>query len=669
MASSDLQNDDEPAWIYRFVNLPRQVKRFFILLADLVLLSFALWAALSLRLATWFVPDDLTFTLLLGSAPLIGVAVFHGAGLYRLVTRYISSQGTIRIFAAVAISVLIWSLVILLSDIPGVPRSVVIIYGLLSAFLVSGSRQLAGWLLRDVPNISLARFDADKTNILIFGAGPTGVQLQSALKRGSLYRTVGFVDENENLWRQIVAGVKVYRPSKIAKLIEKRHVREIFLAMPGAPRHKRQAIIRSLEDYQVVVKILPAIEDIASGRVEVADLRPVDVEDLLGRDAVPPDQALLTRNILGKSVLVTGAGGSIGSELARQVLKLSPRRIVLFDLSEAALYEIEHEISESKKQLSGGTQGDLPWSDTEIVCVLGSVGDEALMHYTFKTHEIDTIFHAAAYKHVPIVELNPISGLNNNTFGTDVIARAARDAGVERFVLVSTDKAVRPTNIMGASKRLAELILQAHATDPNCKTVFTMVRFGNVLDSSGSVVHRFRQQIKDGGPVTVTHRDIIRYFMSIPEAAELVIQAGAIAEGGDVFVLDMGKPIKIADLARLMIRLMGLEVQDKDNPLGDVAIEYVGLRQGEKLYEELLIGEQTVGTSHPRIMRSSEPHLSDKELRDELAHLRRAICENDIPAIMDMLKRTVEGFSPDSRLLTPSPQRGEDWLPSDTTIH
>ena len=382
--------------------------------------------------------------------------------------------------------------------------------------------------------------------------------------------------------------------------------------------------IRLLESYPVVVKTLPALEEIASGHVEISDLRPIDVEDLLGRDPVTPDLELLTANVHGKVVMITGAGGSIGSELTRQLLRLGPKTLVLFELSEVALYEISMEIEELNERLHKEEAGRPAEEATKVVQVLGSVLDQKLVARTIEELEVEVIYHAAAYKHVPIVEANPFAGLQNNTFGTLALAEAAKELGVERFVLVSSDKAVRPTNIMGASKRLAELILQAFAQDRDSTTIFTMVRFGNVLDSSGSVVRRFRNQIRAGGPVTVTHPEVIRYFMSIPEAAQLVIQAGTMAIGGEVFVLEMGTPVKIDDLARTMIRLSGLEVRDEDHPEGDIAIEYIGLRRGEKLYEELLIGENTTGTSHPRIFKNSEPILPFEELAAALGAPRRS---------------------------------------------
>ncbi|ODS02358.1 capsular biosynthesis protein, partial [Methyloceanibacter marginalis] len=466
----------------------------------------------------------------------------------------------------------LWALIVLMSGIKGQPRSVVVIYALIAAGLIRLSRQwAASLLLKAAPQFKPIRSDQRK-NVIIYGAGPIGIQLLRALNETGGYRPVAFIDSNTSLAGQVVHGVKVLRPEKIGKVIADESVDEVLLATPSALRGERRLALKALEAFPVTVKTLPALEEIASGRVEVSDLRPIDVEDLLGRDPVAPDLELLTAQVHGKAVMITGAGGSIGSELTRQLLRLGPKTLVLFDVSEAALYEISLEIEGIQRRLQ--KEGDGAGAVTTVVQILGSVLDRKLVTRTIETNGVEVIYHAAAYKHVPIVEVNPFAGLQNNTFGTLVVAEAAKELGVERFVLVSSDKAVRPTNIMGASKRLAELILQALALD-NGSTIFTMVRFGNVLDSSGSVVRLFRNQIRAGGPVTVTHPEVIRYFMSIPEAAQLVIQAGAMATGGEVFVLEMGTPVKIDDLARTMIRLSGLDVRDEGHPDGDVDIEYV----------------------------------------------------------------------------------------------
>jgi FlaA1/EpsC-like NDP-sugar epimerase len=523
-------------------------------------------------------------------------------------------QAAVLIPVAVGLSALVWVLLVLLSGVQTsgaqitgarsvlvIPRSVVVLYPILGAAFVWGTRQVAGLMLKSIGIEIPVRARANVNNVLIYGAGTTGVQLLEELRRSGAYDPIGFIDMNPTLWGQYVAGLKVYRPERLAAIVQRKDIREVLLAMPMASRRERQAALRQLELLMVSVRTLPAIEDLAAGRVTVSDLRPVEAEDLLGRDPVPPNTALLARNIEGKSVLVTGAGGSIGSELVRQILRQGPRRLVLLDAGEGPLYQVEreaHELLHGKRPASAARS-----VAPEIVAILGSIQNSSLVRRTIESNGIETIYHAAAYKHVPIVEHNAVAGLHNNTFGTTVLAEAAEALGVERFVLISTDKAVRPTSIMGASKRLAEMVMQARSTNGRGKrTVFTMVRFGNVLDSSGSVVRMFRRQIETGGPVTVTDPEAIRYFMSIPEAAALVIQAGAMATGGDVFVLDMDEPVKIDDLAKSMIRLMGLEVRDDKHPDGDIAIEYIGLRHGEKLHEELLLGENITPTEHPRIL-------------------------------------------------------------------
>src|SRR5262245_20172488 len=561
------------------IERPRWFKRTLLIINDLLLLTLALWAAYSLRLSQLYVPDTQPKVLLMAAAPLIGVVVFYLRGLYKLVTRFIGPEGTTRIYVAVIIATVMWALVVYMSGVRDHPRSAVVIYGLIAALLIRLSRQWAGAaLLRAAPQHKPVSFDERKP-VIIYGAGSVGIQLLRALNETGKYKTVAFIDSNPSLAGQFVHGVKVARPEKLSRLIDKEGVKEVLLATPSALRGERRLALKLLEAYPVMVKTLPALEEIASGRVEVNDLRPIEVEDLLGRDPVSPNLELLTANVKGKVVMITGAGGSIGAELSRQLLKLEPKTLVLFELSEVALYEISMEIEQMKRRLEKKAGASAPPDTTAVVEVLGSVLDRKFVSRTIRELGVEVIYHAAAYKHVPIVEANPFAGLQNNTFGTLTVAETAKELGVERFVLVSSDKAVRPTSIMGASKRLAEQILQALAEQRGTSTIFTMVRFGNVLDSSGSVVRRFRNQIKAGGPVTVTHPEVIRYFMSIPEAAQLVIQAGTMATGGEVFVLEMGTPVKIDDLARTMIRMSGLEVRDETHPDGDIAIEYVGLRR------------------------------------------------------------------------------------------
>jgi FlaA1/EpsC-like NDP-sugar epimerase len=657
------------------VGQTRTVKRAILMATDLLLLSLAVWLTFSLRLAEFYTPPNPVLALVLAAAPLSGVLVFQSLGLYRLVTRFLGYRGALRILGGLGLSTLMWSVAVLMAVGTGdpsiwVPRSVIFIYPMIGGLLVWSSREAAVLLLmagtRDTPR------QPDKTRVLIYGAGNEGVQLLEALRRSGWHEAIGFIDDAPSLIGQQVAGLKVYRMDKLARFVERDGVKEVLLALPSGQRRQRQAIIRRLAQHAVRVKTMPAMADIASGRVSVTDLRPIDVDDLLARDPVPPDQDLLGRAIRGKAVMVTGAGGTIGSELTRQILRQGPRRLVLLDQSEVALYEVETEIRDAlaRAVADQGADDIASLSAADITPVLGSVTDSRLLERTMRNHGIETIFHAAAYKHVPIVEANPVAGIRNNTFGTLVLTRVAIKAGVERVVLVSTDKAVRPTNIMGATKRLAELVFQAAAA-AGSGTIFTMVRFGNVLDSSGSVVRRFRRQIQDGGPVTVTHRDVIRYFMSIPEAAALVIQAGAMAKGGEVFVLDMGEPVRIDDLARTMIRMMGLDVRDEANPDGDIAIQYVGLRPGEKLYEELLIDEErTTATEHPRIRQNKEPFLPVTVLERELAKLEAAtqLDTGNLEAIQEVLVRTVEGYVP------AIPEKDAftniaTWTPASRTLH
>jgi FlaA1/EpsC-like NDP-sugar epimerase len=652
-------------WRLMLLELPRYTKRALLVLMDLGLLGLALWGSISLRYGEYYVPDTWGATLLLIAGPLITVGVFGWIGLYRLVTRYISYRGTLQIFAGVATSVMMWSLLVFMSGQLGVPRSSILLYGFVAAAFIALSRQAAGMVLKSA-GIAVPTFveDRDRKPVLIYGAGPMGVQLLQSLRGARDREAIGFIDDQPTLWGQYISGVKVYRPDKLEHMIRRQGAREVLLALPGSHRRERRQILQELEKYQVEVKVLPAYEDLASGRVGVQDLRPVDVGELLGRDPVQPNPELLARNTRGKSILVTGAGGSIGSELVRQILKQHPARLVLLDSSEIALYEIDSEVHQRVSEMPD----DLP--RPEIISVLGSVLDAAVVSDVMRVNKTETVYHAAAYKHVPIVEHNPIAGLNNNVFGTVVVAECARANNVERVVLISTDKAVRPTNVMGASKRLAELVLQANAADKS-NTVFTMVRFGNVLDSSGSVVRRFRKQIECGGPVTVTHKDIERYFMSIPEAAELVVQAGAMATGGEVFVLHMGEPVKIDSLARLMIHLSGLEVRDEVNPQGDISIVYTGLRPGEKLYEELLIGANTTGTEHQRISTTAEPFLTSEILQHELDVLQAAMTARDVEAIQGLLLRTVEGYHPNVAAVRAAEDiTGEaTWSGATQTVH
>lgn len=622
------------------VDLPRVQKRLLIVLSDLVILAALLWLITSLRYGEPYVPTTLAGLVALAIGPVITVGVFAWLGLYKVVTRFIGYRGSWHMVSCVLLSVLIWALLLFMIGQFGMPRSIILAYAVLGSVAVVVTRQIAGYALRTtgvhVPRLPL---EAGAGTVVIHGAGRLGKQVLDDLRRTREREVAGFVDNSQSLRGQFIDGVKVHGPDKLPSLMRRFDVREVLLALDDDRRSERSGILRHYASLPIKVSVLPALSAIASGRISVRDARPVDAADLLGRERILPLPELISRSIAGKSVMVTGAGGTIGSELVRQVLSNKPRRVVLFDLSEAALYEIDAEVRERAGALP---PGEAP----EIVSVLGSVLDAAVVRDTLRRLEVQTLYHAAAYKHIPIMQQNPVVGLNNNTFGTAVLADVARAEQVERFVLISTDKAVRPSNVLGASKRLAEHIVLAHAAEQS-DTIFTTVRFGNVLDSSGSVVRRFRRQIESGGPVTVTHPGIVRYFMSISEAAELVLQAGSMARGGEVFVLDMGEAVKIDALARSMIHLMGLELRTPDNPYGQIEIVYTGLRPGDKMSEELFLSHDAVGTDHPRILRAYDPFIGMAELKKELQALRTAMSAFDVPAIQAILLRTVEGYKPD----------------------
>lgn len=664
--SSD-ENIESPGknWRATFIAWPRYQKRVVLITIDALVLLAAVWVPLCLRYGTFFMPTSTEQLLLLLAGPVITLAMLWRIGLYRLVTRFIGFRGMIQIILSILFSMLLWAVAVFMFGQLGVPRSTILVYGGLAALGICLIRYGIGLLLNTigirVPHWSPR--EQTKKPVVIYGAGAMGVALLKAVRQARDRSVVAFVDPSPDIWRQYVNGIKVYPPSKIERLIEREDLQEILVALPGTQTRERRKLLHDLEHLPVEVKVLPAYEDLASGRISVNKLRPVQVEDLLGRDLVHPDPELLGRSLTNKAIMITGAGGSIGSELVRQIIRQEPRIVILYELSELALYEIEAEIRTAADMLPPSAKKPV------VKGILGSVLDREQVSQAIVGHGVQTIFHAAAYKHVPIVEENPVTGLTNNVFGTLVVSECAREHGVERFVLISTDKAVRPTNIMGASKRLAELILQAAAAESS-ETIFTMVRFGNVLNSSGSVVPRFRSQIEAGGPITVTHPDITRYFMSIPEAAELVIQAGAMARGGEVFVLHMGEPVKIDSLARLMIRLSGLEVCDETNPSGDIEIAYTGLRPGEKLYEELLISENTSPTEHPRIFKCEEPFLSKDALLAELEALQAAMDTRDAREICTLLARTVEGFKPAENTQAASTLENQNiWPPTSTTLH
>jgi FlaA1/EpsC-like NDP-sugar epimerase len=628
--------EDLAGW---FLSRKRSSKRVISLMTDFVLVSICLWAAFSLRLSVLYVPP-LSQLWIFIAAPFIAIPIFIRFGLYRAIIRYIGVDAVWTIIKSVALFELVFAALILIAgpDLTAVvPRTVYGIQALLLLMTIGGSRFAVRWLAQqsDTQHWHKLKPEALKPPVLIYGAGSAGAQLASVLKMSHQMQPVGFLDDDKTLRKQQINGLVVYPPSKLLSLIEKYHVRDVLLAMPSVSRHRKREIIAELEQYPVHVRTLPDLMDLAEGKVQVSDIQEVDIADLLGREPVSPDQTLLHSNITGKNVLVTGAGGSIGSELCRQIIALAPSRLVLFEMNEFNLYAIEQELQQLNVEVP-------------LIAVLGTVTEQSRLEALLNENAIHTIYHAAAYKHVPLVEKNIAEGVKNNVLGTLSAAQAAINAQVETFVLISTDKAVRPTNVMGATKRLAELVLQALAQNAAHQTRFTMVRFGNVLGSSGSVIPLFRKQIANGGPVTVTHPDIIRYFMTIPEAAELVIQAGALGHGGDVFVLDMGEPVKIRQLARRMIQLSGLSVLDEQNPEGDVAIQFTGLRPGEKLYEELLIGDNVSITQHEKIMRAEESVMPWQQLEPVLNQLRELCQQGNPQDVKQVLLDHVDGFNPES---------------------
>ena len=625
----------------KLFSLSRNLKKLILVSVDYLALLVALWSGFALRLTEWWPVDFLLASKwLFLFLPFLGIAIFVKLGLYRAVVRFMTAQVVWVIFQGVLILSLSIFAFAYLTEIKPFSRSVPINFGLAAMLYLGGSRML----MRSYYNWLIKRF-VEKQPVLIYGAGGAGVQLLHSLNGGAEFIPVGFVDDEPQLWRNSVAGLEVYSPEKLHEVIKHYKVTHLLMALPNLSASRKRIILEKIAHYPVHVKTIPSMPELISGE-SIGNLRDVKFEDLLGRDVVPPEIELVESSLKGKSVLVTGAGGSIGSEIARQALANGADKLILFELSEFALYQIDEELRSSK----------LDNNDCEIYPILGSVLDDRRLTAILRQFSVNTVYHAAAYKHVPMVEHNTLEGVRNNFIGTVTAAKAAAIAGVERFVLISTDKAVRPTNIMGASKRAAEMALQNLAVLGDTKTIFSMVRFGNVLGSSGSVVPLFTRQIKAGGPVTVTHPDITRYFMTIPEATSLVIQAGSLATGGEVFLLDMGEPVKILDLAKRMIHLMGLSIKDDANPAGKIAITFRGLRPGEKLYEELLIGDNVTGTIHPKILRAEEDILASQDFSAFLSAINKAIDESNTDLIRQLLVETVTGFKPMSENV--------DWLNS-----
>ena len=628
------------------LGVPRPIKQLIAVASDVLIGAMATAVAMDLRVEQ-MLDWSLSHTWMTLACALLAVPIFTMHGLYRAIFRWAGLQVLYTLNKALLIYGALFAAVFTLIGVTGVPKSMGLIQPVIFAFGVMASRLLARrWL----GGFGHPRQRVNIPRALVYGAGSAGRQLASGLGMAAEVQIVGYVDDDERLHGQVLDGLPIFAPKNLEQACRKHHISQIFLAVPSASRRRRNEIIESLLPLKLQVRTLPGLSELANGHVAVSDLKELDIEDLLGRDPVAPNPLMIGKNNAAKVVLVTGAGGSIGSELCRQILKAGPTKLLLVELTEFALYAIEQELHQLIQ--SGKTP-----VRTQLVPLLADVRSQSRMAEIMRTWRPHTVYHAAAYKHVPLVEHNPAEGVRNNVLGTWVTAEQATAHGVNDFVLVSTDKAVRPTNVMGASKRLAEMVLQAlaqQATAQGARMRLSMVRFGNVLGSSGSVVPLFRKQIQQGGPITLTDARITRYFMTIPEAAQLVIQAGAMANGGDVFVLDMGESVKIVDLARKMIELSGLTVQSEENPQGDIAIEVTGLRPGEKLYEELLIGDNPMPTQHTRIMKAHEEFLAWPDLREQLNALMDAVESNNVAAIRTQIKQLVPGYQPESELV--------DWV-------
>ena len=612
------------------LSMSRKRKKIAAIAFDVGICVLCVWLAFYLRLGT----NDGFFAqkfYISGLSVLTAIPVFAMLGSYNVIFRYNGIVALASLLRASILYGLVFAILVLMIGIPNVPRTIGLIQPILLFLLIASSRIMLSTFF--VRYMARQKRPTNSSKALIYGAGASGRELNAAIATNSEIEVVAFLDDSLNNQGQILDGKIVYSPSKLRGLVEKFGIQQVLLAMPSVSRARRNKIIQSVKKARVAVRTLPSVLDLAQGRVTVSDIRELDVDELLGRERVAPISELLTRDIKNKSILVSGAGGSIGSELCRQIIKLNPNTLVLLDISESALYEIHQELL--SKQV-----------DIKIVPLLASVRNKSGIDAILSTWKIDTIYHAAAYKHVPLVEYNIVEGLENNIFGTLVLVKSAIKHQVSNFVLISTDKAVRPTNIMGASKRVAEITLQALSAENQKNTKLAMVRFGNVLGSSGSVVLKFREQIKNGGPVTITHPEITRYFMTIPEAAELVIQAGAMASGGEVFLLDMDTPVKIMDLARRMIESSGQKIKDNDNPEGDIEIKVIGLRPGEKLYEELLISAEAEPTPHKKIMKAHEAHLSWNELSLMLETLKSELNFGDVDKIQLLIQGIVDDYRP-----------------------
>jgi len=614
------------------INLPRYTKRIIAILIDIGLCIFCTWLAFYLRLEEFVKINNVT-TLAVEISILLAIPIFWLMGLYKTIFRFQGSSIIFTVFVATSVYALLYFAVISVYGIQGIPRSIGIIQPILLFLSISATRISIKFLF-----LSNFKKTKNKNNVLIYGAGSAGRQLLSSLESNTEMKVVGFLDDDYQFHRQIILGQTVYDPKNIEKLISTKSIDTILLALPSITRQKRNQILNDLNKHKVIVKTLPSIQDIVDGRVSVSDIKDLSIEDLLNRDQVKPNLELLSKNINSKVVMITGAGGSIGSELSRQIIKLNPKKIILVELSEFALYKINEDLKNINKSIN-------------IIPLLINIQNKTKIEQVFNTFNIDTVYHAAAYKHVPLVEENITESVKNNVFGTLNLAEAALKCNVSNFVLISSDKAVRSTNIMGATKRLAEICVQSLYDNQNQKSKFAIVRFGNVLESSGSVIPKFKQQIKEGGPVTLTHPDVTRYFMTITEASQLVIQAGAMAEKCEVFVLDMGQSIKIRDLIDKMIKLSGLSIKDDKNLDGDIEIKITGLRPGEKLYEELLLGDNPQKTYHEKIQKAQDPFIPFNKLKIDLDHLSNLIEENKVEKVKHMLSNLVTSYQSNSEIV------------------
>jgi len=633
------------------LELPRYVKRAITLSLDCIFILVAYWGAWLIRMGDIDVLYQSDNWYMLSILLIATLTFFVRLGLYRAIIRYIGMKAVVTILLGTFSSAILF---VFLGFLSGyfLPRTIPFLYLTLLITFVCGSR----FLIRAAVSQSIKR---NKERVVVYGAGSAGRQLVQSLMQSIDYEPFAFIDDDKNLNKTFILGRAVFSFEYFMGISKELSITQVLLAMPNLNKSERAKILSKLEPLAIEVKTIPDMSDLVSGNAKIDELHDVKIEDLLGRDAVVADKSLLEKNIVGKVVMVTGAGGSIGSELCRQILLLKPDTIVLYESSEFALYNIETELTQTMSSY------DL---DVEIKPIIGNVQKEKQLSAVLETFGVQTVYHAAAYKHVPLVEYNIIEGVRNNVFGTYYTAKAAVSAGVETFVLISTDKAVRPTNIMGTTKRVAELVLQA-LNDNGSNTTFCMVRFGNVLGSSGSVVPLFKDQIRKGGPVTITHKDITRYFMTIPEASQLVIQAGAMAYGGEVFVLDMGESVKISDLAIKMIHLMGLEVKNDSNPYGDIELQYSGLRPGEKLYEELLIGDNSFKTDHDRINKANEISLSWSDMKILLDSLDSASENYEVESVQKLLRNAPTGYVPTSKLCDLLLVKNNSLINSPTSLH